>query len=171
VLSDGDGNPRGICNDKGAWNFNSVSGNYYTYTSTSGGTAITDTGIYYGTSVMGYGLAGPSGAAIYDLYMTGNPNAGGASLYKNTIVGYIIITTGYDFGISNVINLVTFVQTANVTGQSNGAFTTSAVFWDGSTESASVVAGTTNAQIRIKVAGYNPSYTGDQQVIYLTKRL
>ena len=165
VLSDGDGNPRGVCDNNGAWNLNRMSGINVTQTSTSGTTSIIDTGIYFNTSVSGY-----SGYSVYEMYLTGNPNAGG-STYHSVVVGLIIVVTGYTYAIPGVIQEIRYVEQANQTGSNNGAFTVTLKFWNGSTESDYVSDGTTNAQIRIKVTGYNPSYTGVGQLVYLTKRI
>jgi hypothetical protein len=169
VLSDGDGNPRAYCNNNGSWNVNSIVGKTYFVTSTSGGTAITDTGIYNNTAVLGWGTGVSAEAAVYDIYITGNPNGGGSGSYRGVMVGYVIILGGYVGGA--VVQEIRYVETATQTGTSNNALTCSVVFWDGTTETTSILSSSTSAQIRIKIAGYNASYTGISQAINLTRRL
>ena len=166
VLSDGDGNPRGVCDNNGAWNLNRMSGINVTQTSTSGTTSIIDTGIYFNTSVSGYNRY-----SVYEMYLTGCPNAGGSAAYKSVVVGLIIVVTGYTYAIPGIIQEIRYVEQANQTGSNNAAFTVTLKFWNGSTESDYVADSTTNAQIRIKVTGYNSSYVGDGQLVYLTKRI
>jgi hypothetical protein len=105
------------------------------------------------------------------MYLTGGPNAAGSAAYKNVVVGLIIVVTGFTYAIPGIVQEIRYVQLANETGGNNTAFTITVAFWDGSTESGYVANDATNAQIRIKVAGYNTSYVGDSQLVLLTKRI
>ena len=83
----------------------------------------------------------------------------------------IIVATGYTYSVPGVTQNIQYFEQANLTGTSNGAFTISVAFWNGTSETSFVNDATTNAQIRINVAGYNTSFVGANQIIYLTKRI
>ena len=122
-------------------------GNSYAQTSTSGTTSIVDTGIYYNTSIIGYGIQ-----SIYQVTIAGNPQNAGSASYRNNILGYISIQTGYSGAVTQEI---TWNQIFSNAGNGFTAFTVTVRFWNGTSETTSIADGTTNAQIRIKVAGYN----------------
>lgn len=146
----------------------SVDGNTYTggligrsYSQTSGGgtgTAIVDAGIYFSS----YGQS-----ALYMVSWGGNPNAGGSAGYKLNAVGYISVYTGWSG--SAVTTYISYSETAKFSPPNIGTLTLSVAFWNGSSETTSVPVNTSNSQIRIKISGYNSSYTGDSQYVYLTK--
>ena len=136
----------------------------YSQTSTSGTTSIINTGIFYGTAIIGYG-----GYSLYQIFISGNPNASGSGSYANTILGYIVVCTGYSFSIPDVIQEISYVEIVNKTGSNVGSLTVTVFFWNGITETTQVVNGTTNAQIRVKVTGYNSSYVGSNQDIKIIK--
>ena len=168
VLSDGDGNPALYATgssgtQKNRWEVGYFTGNNYAQTSSSGSTSIVDTGILWAGDTTGY-LDG----TIYDVYISGCPNAGGSASYRNVIYGQIIVNTGFTSGIQTDIR---WYEKTNATATSNSSFTVSVVFWNGSTEATTVSRGQSNTQIRIKVTGYNTSYVGYAQVVRLIKRV
>ena len=130
--------------------------NIYNQTSTSGSTSIVDTGIFYNTSIIGYGFA-----SIYQVTINGNPQNAGSGSYRNTILGYISIQTGFSGAVTQEI---TWNQIFSNAGNGFSAFTITVRFWNGTTETTSVSDGTTNAQIRIKVAGYGGTAGSAQDV-------
>jgi len=142
----------------------SLYGNSYSQTSASGTTSFINTGIFYNTSLTGFFNNG-----TYLLAVTGNPNGAGSSEYRGVYIGYIFVTTGYDFGITNVVQRISYTQLVTGDPLNIGALTISAVFWNGTTETTQQINGTTNNQIRIKISGYNSSNIGAAQVVTLTK--
>jgi len=168
VLSDGDGNPALYATgssgtEKNRWEVGYFTGNHYPQTSSSGTTSIVDTGILWAGDTTGY-----TDGTLYDVYISGCPNAGGSAAYRNVIYGQIIINTGFTSGIQSDIR---WYEKTNATATSNGSFTVSVVFWNGSTEATTVSRAQSNTQIRIKVTGYNASYVGYAQLVRLIKRL
>jgi hypothetical protein len=139
-------------------------GKSYSQTSTNVTVSIVDTGIYFNTAITGF-----ANNSIYNLVVSGNPNAGGSNEYRGVYLGYIYVTTGYDFGIGNVVQRIAYTQLVTGDPLNIGALTITAVFWNGSTESNQQVNGTTNNQIRIKVSGYNPVNPGAAQTVLITK--
>ena len=140
-------------------------GKNYPQTSGSGtGTSIVDTGITYDTGDFdGYGRG-----ATYQVVFNGNPNGGGSGAYFAQYTGFIIVHTGYDYGVSAVTTYIGYTQLAS--GNINiGPLTLTARFWNGSSETTSIGVFTGGAQIRIKIAGYNSAYTGLDQSVYLTR--
>jgi hypothetical protein len=139
-------------------------GKQYSQTSSSGTTSFVNTGIYYNTAGTGF-----ANNAIYNLVISGNPNGAGSSEYRAVYLGYIFVTTGYDFGITNVVQRINYTQLVTGDPLNIGALTVSVVFWNGTTETNQQVNGTTNNQIRIKISGYNSGNIGAAQVLTLTK--
>ena len=139
-------------------------GKSYTQTSSSGTTSFVNTGIFYNTSIIGF-----SNNGTYFLTVTGNPNGAGSSEYRAVLVGYITVTTGYDFGISSVVQNISYTETLNKQALNISTLSVSVVFWNGSTESTQQVHGTTNNQIRIKITGYNSGNIGAAQDVRITK--
>ena len=139
-------------------------GNSYSQTSTSGTTSFVNTGIFYNTSMTGFG-----NNAIYTLVISGNPNGAGSSEYRAVYLGYVFVTTGYDFGITNVVQRINYTQVVTGDAFNIGGLTISAVFWNGTTETTQQINGTTNNQIRLKITGYNSSNIGAGQYVTLTK--
>jgi hypothetical protein len=143
----------------GALFTNTLLGASYNQTSTSGTTSIIDTGIdnnAFGTSSM------------YFISFGGNPNNGGSSAYKANYVGYISVTTGFIGG--SVRRLISYSQTAAFDSSGIGSLTLSVMFFNGVTESTTINEGSTNGWfIRLKINGYNPSWVGAEQYVYLTR--
>ena len=139
-------------------------GKSYAQTSSSGTTSFVNTGIFYNTSIIGF-----SNNGTYFLTVTGNPNGAGSSEYRAVLVGYITVTTGYDFGISSVVQNISYTETLNKQALNISTLSVSVVFWNGSTESTQQVHGTTNNQIRIKITGYNSGNIGAAQDVRITK--
>ena len=142
----------------------SLYGNSYAQTSTSGTTSFVNTGIFYNTSITGFG-----NNSIYNLVISGNPNGAGSSEYRSVYLGYITITTGYDFGISSVVQRISYTQVITGDAYNIGALTISVVFWNGTTETTQQITGTTSNQIRVKITGYNSSNIGAGQTVLITK--
>jgi hypothetical protein len=139
-------------------------GFFYGQTSGSGSTSFINTGIFYNTSIIGFVNNG-----TYFLAVTGNPNGAGSGEYRAVYLGYITVTTGYDFGITSVVQRINYTQIVTSDAFNIGALTVSVVFWNGTTETTQQVNGTTNNQIRIKVSGYNGSNIGAAQDVRITK--
>jgi hypothetical protein len=139
-------------------------GFFYGQTSGSGSTSFVNTGIFYNTSIIGFVNNG-----TYFLAVTGNPNGAGSGEYRAVYLGYITVTTGYDFGITSVVQRINYTQIVTSDAFNIGALTVSVVFWNGTTETTQQVNGTTNNQIRIKISGYNGSNIGAAQDVRITK--
>jgi hypothetical protein len=139
-------------------------GNNYPQTSASGTTSFINTGIFYNTSIMGFG-----NVSVYSLTVSGNPNGAGSSEYRSVLFGYIYVTTGYDFGIGNVVQRINYTQIVTGDAYNISTLTVSVVFWNGSSESNQQVNGTTNNQIRVKVTGYNSGNIGAAQDVRIVK--
>jgi hypothetical protein len=142
-----------------------MTGKSFAMTSGGGtGTAITDTGIYVGSGDWG----GFGRSTIYLVSFSANPNNGGSGEYNAVHVGYITVYTGWNG--SNVTTYIAYTQL--VQGNNIGTLTLYPTFWNGSSESASVTRGSISGwQIRIKISGYNSSYTGANQALYVQKIL
>jgi hypothetical protein len=136
-------------------------GNQYSQTSSTGTTSIIDTGITYNTGDYG-------GYGIYTAYMvsfTGNPNNGGSGAYTSQNVGIIIVYTGW-----NGSAVTTYIQYTQLASGSNvGTLTLTPHFWNGSSQVTSIGVYTTGYQIRLRIDGYNSSFVGANQLVYLTR--
>jgi hypothetical protein len=141
-----------------------IQGNSYTQTSVSSDTSIVDTGIYFNTAILGYGLS-----SIYEVCVTGCPNANGSVIYRDVIYGNITINGCY---INSALSQeIRFTPIVDITPTGVGAnLTVTAVFWNGSSEVNNHLAGETSWQIRIKVSGYGNN-TGSDQQVRITKKL
>lgn len=137
-------------------------GNQYSMTSGGGtGTAIVDTGITYSTGDYG----GYGRGTTYQVVLGGNPNAGGSGGYYSMFMGILVVYTGWSGSA-----VTTYIQyTQLMSGYNVGPLSITPVFWNGSSEVSSVGVYTTGYQIRLKIAGYNSSYTGQDQSVYLTR--
>ena len=133
----------------------------YSQTSTSGGTSIVDTGITYDTGDYG----GYGRGATYQVVYVGNPNNAGSGAYFAQFVGILMVYTGWSG--SAVTTYIQYNQIAS--GTNIGTLTLTPVFWNGSTESSSIGVYTGGAQIRLKISGYNSSWPGADQSVYLTR--
>jgi hypothetical protein len=136
-------------------------GNQYSQTSSTGTTSIVDTGITYDTGDYG----GYSRGATYQVVFAGNPNAGGSGAYYAQYMGIIMIYTGWSGS-----NVTTYIQYTQLSGGNNiGALTLTPHFWNGTSEVSSINVYTGGYQIRLKISGYNSSYVGSDQSVYLTR--
>jgi hypothetical protein len=140
-----------------------LTGKYFDMTSGTGtGTAIMDTGIFVGSGDWG----GFGRSTVYLVTFIANPNNGGSGEYSASHVGYINVYTGWSG--SNVTTYIGYTQLA--VGNNISTLTLSPTFWNGSTESGAVTrASISGWQIRIKISGYNSSFTGANQALYITK--
>jgi hypothetical protein len=139
-------------------------GFFYAQTSASGTTSFVNTGIFYNTPITGFVNNG-----TYFLAVTGNPNGAGSGEYRAVYLGYITVTTGFDFGITSVVQRINYTQIVTGDAFNIGALTISVVFWNGTTETTQQVNGTTNNQIRVKITGYNSGNIGAAQDLRITK--
>jgi len=142
-----------------------MTGKSFSMTSGGGtGTAITDTGIYVGSGDWG----GFGRSTMYLVTFSANPNNGGSGEYSAVHSGYITVYTGWSG--SNVTTYIAYTQL--VQGNNISTLTLYPTFWNGSSESASVTRGSISGwQIRIKISGYNSSFTGANQALYVQKIL
>jgi hypothetical protein len=134
------------------------------FSQTSGGgtgTSIIDTGITYNTGDFG----GYGRGVTYQVVYNANPNAGGSAGYFAQHVGILIVYTGYNG--SAVTTYIQYTQLA--VGNNIGGLTLTPVFWNGSSEVSTVGVYTTGYQIRLKISGYNSSFTGADQSVFLTR--
>ena len=138
-----------------------VPNNYYAQTSSSGGTSIIDTGITFSAPELGFNTG-----AVYQLCVTGwlNPSVNDTSA---TVIGLIVINTIVQNQL--LYQQITFQQTAAI--PSTGGLTATAVFWNGTAESAISADNNSACQIRVKIGGYNSSYPGYFQKMTLNKVL
>lgn len=145
----------------GALSIGRTFGNSYSQTSTSGGTSIVDTGITYDTGDYG----GYGRGATYQVVYVGNPNNAGSGAYFAQFVGILMVYTGWSG--SAVTTYIQYNQIAS--GTNIGTLTLTPVFWNGSSETSSIGVYTGGAQIRLKISGYNSSWPGADQSVYLTR--
>jgi hypothetical protein len=147
--------------DSGAVNIGHTLGNQYSQTSSTGTTSIVDTGITYNTGDYG----GYNRGATYQVVFNGNPNAGGSGAYFAQYMGIIMIYTGWSG--SAVTTYINYTQLA--AGNNISTLTLSAHFWNGSSQVSSIGVYTGGYQIRLRIDGYNSSYVGSDQSVYLTR--
>jgi len=134
------------------------------FSQTSGGgtgTSIIDTGITYNTGDFG----GYGRGVTYQVAYVANPNQGGSAGYFAQYMGILMVYTGYNG--SAVTTYIQYTQLA--AGNNIGGLTLTPVFWNGSSEVSTVGVYTTGYQIRLKISGYNSSFTGGDQSVYLTR--
>ena len=136
-------------------------GNQYSQTSSTGTTSIVDTGITYDTGDYG----GYGRGTTYQVVFNGNPNAGGSGAYFAQHMGIITIYTGWSG--SAVTTYINYTQLA--VGNNISTLTLTPHFWNGSSQVSSIGVYTTGYQIRLRIDGYNSSYVGSDQSVYLTR--
>jgi hypothetical protein len=136
-------------------------GNQYSQTSSTGTTSIVDTGITYNTGDYG----GYNRGATYQVVFNGNPNAGGSGGYFAQHMGIIMIYTGWSG--SAVTTYIQYTQLS--VGNNISTLTLTPHFWNGSSQVSSIGTYTTGYQIRLRIDGYNSSYVGSDQSVYLTR--
>jgi hypothetical protein len=131
----------------------------YSQTSTSGTTSIVDT--FIDNNSFGQ-------SALYMISYGGNPNAAGSGAYKANYVGYVSVTTGFIGG--SVKRLISYTPAAQFDSSAIGSLTLTAFFFNGTTEATTINEGSTSGYyIRLKITGYNSSFVGTEQYVYLTK--
>jgi hypothetical protein len=128
------------------------------------GTSAVDTGIFRNTA----GLGWAEGAA-YDVYVTGNTQSGGSSLYRAPQVGLLVIGTGYNV-VLTIKDEIHYQVILAPNYQDIGEFTVTPVFWNGSTEATEFAVANTY-QIRLKISGFPAGTEGAQLQVRLVKRL
>lgn len=107
-----------------------------------------DTGIFKSTDNIGY-----KSASVYDVFVSANPAPGGSSEYRSVCVGKVIVSTGFLAG--TIRQFISYVDIASRGGGDVPALTTTAVFFDGTTESSNCPNGSLIHQIRLKVSGFS----------------
>lgn len=140
-------------------------GKSYAMTSGSGtGTAITDTGINYSSGDLG----GFGRSSVFLVVYAANPNNGGSGEYSTVYLGYITVSTAWSG--SAVTSYIGYNQMVAGNTSNIGTLTLTPVFWDGASEASSVLfSNISSNQIRVKISGYNSSFTGANQQLYLQK--
>jgi hypothetical protein len=136
-------------------------GKSYVQTSSSGGTSIINTGITYDTGDYG----GYGRGVTYRVDFQGNPNAAGSGAYLAQHSGILMVYTGWNG--SAVTTYIEYTSLAN--GSNIGNLTLTPVFWNGTTETSTIGVYTGGVQIRLKISGYNSSFPGADQTLYLTR--
>jgi hypothetical protein len=147
-------NPSANLDVNGSMRSLSLYGKAYSQTSSTGTTSIIDTAITSDSF---------GGGAIYAISWGGNPNAAGSSYYFPHF-GYIGVNTTYN---GNVVKSIGYTSAAAFDGYTT--LTLSVVFWNGSSEVSTIGTNDTTSQIRLKISGYNSSYIGVSQAVYITK--
>ena len=137
-------------------------GTEYTTFTASGTKAVVDTGIFYGTANVGY-----SDDAIYDVYLTANPNSAGSGLFRAPLCGTLVVGTSFS---GAVVQQIFYQDLFKPNFTTIPEFTVTAAFWDGATETTTVPNATANAQIRINVDGFTGT-VGSSLSVRLVKRL
>jgi hypothetical protein len=136
-------------------------GNNYSQTSTSSTTSIIDTGITYDTGDYGgYGTG-----TTYQVVYHGNANNAGSGAYFSQYMGILMVYTGWSG--SAVTTYIQYTQLAS--GANVGTLTLTPHFWNGSSQVSSIGVYTTGYQIRLRIDGYNSSFVGANQGVYLTR--
>ena len=136
-------------------------GNGYSQTSSTGTTSIIDTGITYDTGDYG----GYGRGTTYQVVYHGNANAAGSGAYFSQYMGILMIYTGWSGSA-----VTTYIQYTQLAGGSNvGTLTLTPYFWNGSSQVSSIGVYTGGYQIRLRIDGYNSSYVGADQAVYLTR--
>lgn len=132
----------------------------YPETSTSVSHSIVDTGIF--VNQVGYD-------GVYEVFVSGNPNAGGSAGYRTVTLGRIIISTNYTgTAVSNYIDFIELYR--RVSGVINPSFVNVEVcFVSGSTETDVCPLLSTSHQVRIKVGPYPATHIGSNQQVRLTR--
>ena len=138
----------------------SLIGVSYSQTSGAGtGTAIVDTGLYYSS----FGQS-----SIWMVSWGGNGNAGGSAAYHMNAVGYISVYTGWSG--AAVTQYLSYTESAIFNSPNVSSLSLSVRFFSNSVgESTTIAGGDSTYQLRIKIAGYNSGYTGQDQYCYLTR--
>jgi len=116
--------------------------------SVSGLVSNINTAIYSLTDNIGFGKA-----SVYDVFISANPAPGGSSEYRSVCVGKVIVSTGFLAG--SIRQFISYLDVASRGGGDAPALTASAVFFDGTTESANCPNGSLTHQIRLKVSGFS----------------
>jgi hypothetical protein len=143
-------------------------GRTYAVTSTPATFAVVDTGISFNTapdSGGGYGYA-----AIYDVCVQANTVSTGSGSYRDVVFGTLIVATGFP-GAGPVSQEIFYQNEFAPVVSGINQITVTAVFWDGTTETANVPDATLTAQIRIKIANYQAGSEGAGTLVKLTRRM
>lgn len=139
---------------------------------------VSQVGTAYGTSWSMTGGAGTgtaifdtverSGVALYDVVIIANPNSDGSVSYRDYYYGKLAITTGYNG--AAVVHYIHFIQESpmprTMHGSGGGNLIVDAVFFSGSSESATFTVGS-NYVVRFKISGYITTGTGSNTTVFL----
>jgi hypothetical protein len=132
-------------------------GKSYAQTSSSGSYSVVDTGIYNSVDY--------SSGVIWLVSYGGNPLAAGSNYFANYL-GALSVTTGYIGG--SVKQYIVYTPITQFDASGAGSLSSlTAVFWNGTTETATISNASTSYQIRLKIGPYNP--VGSSQYVYLLR--
>jgi hypothetical protein len=111
-----------------------------------------------------------SGNAMYEVHIIANPNAGGSSGYRDFLYGKVIIGTGWNgSALTDYINYAQENPDPRTLYPSGGStLSVDAKMVSGGAEYDSLAYGSTYT-LRIKIAGYNASYSGQNTTIRLKR--
>jgi hypothetical protein len=143
-------------------------GRTYAVTSTPATFAVVDTGIFFNTapnSGGGYGVS-----AIYDVCVQANTVSGGSGQYRDVTFGTLIVGTGFP-GAGPVSQEIFYQNEFAPAVSGINQIAVTAVFWDGTTETANVPDATLTTQIRIKIGNYQVGSEGAGTQVRLTRRM
>ena len=143
-------------------------GRTYAVTSTPATFAVVDTGIFFNTGPNnggGYGVA-----AVYDVCVQANTTSGGSGQYRDVTFGTLIVGTGFP-GAGPVSQEVFYQNEFAAAVSGINQITVTAVFWDGTTETANVPDATLTTQIRVKIGNYQVGSEGAGTLVRLTRRM
>jgi hypothetical protein len=143
-------------------------GRTYAVTSTPATFAVVDTGIFFNTGPNnggGYGVA-----AVYDVCVQANSTSGGSGQYRDVTFGTLIVGTGFP-GAGPVSQEVFYQNEFAAAVSGINQITVTAVFWDGTTETANVPDATLTTQIRVKIGNYQVGSEGAGTLVRLTRRM
>lgn len=143
-------------------------GRTYAVTSTPATFAVVDTGIFFNTAPNGGGGYGV--AAVYDVCVQANTTSGGSGQYRDVAFGTLIVGTGFP-GAGPVSQEIFYQNEFAPAVSGINQITVTAVFWDGTSETANVPDATLTAQIRIKIGNYQAGSEGAGTQVRLSRRM
>jgi hypothetical protein len=143
-------------------------GRTYAVTSTPATFAVVNTGIFFNTAPNNGGGYGVS--AVYDVCVQANTVSGGSGQYRDVTFGTLIVGTGFP-GAGPVSQEIFYQNEFAPAVSGINQIAVTAVFWDGTTETANVPDATLTTQIRIKIGNYQVGSEGAGTQVRLTRRM
>lgn len=143
-------------------------GKNFPATSTSGSTAIVDTGITSSNADYGWLSDVNSFFSLMEMVVTGNPQESASGNYHHGIFGYIAVGCEYVGAHSGAAYRIEYKEVFNPAFATH-KLSVAVVFWDGAVESLTVPYGST-AQIRIKVTYMSGTNVGAYQKVRLMRK-